>query len=86
MFTFFTRKKTGAQLAIKIAGMHCTSCAMNIDGALEDMPGVIAATTSYAKSEVQVSYSPNIVSKAQILTTIEKLGYQIQEPRQNPGK
>ena len=39
------------KLVLKIKGMHCTSCAMNIDGELEDTKGVKEANTSYAKQK-----------------------------------
>ena len=48
------------QLNLSIEGMHCTSCAMNIDGELEDLKGVEEASTNYAKSISQVSYNPDI--------------------------
>ena len=49
-------KPKGEQIILKIEGMHCVSCAMNVDGELEDLEGVASASTSYAKSEVKVVY------------------------------
>ena len=48
MLNLFKSKPKGEQVTLKITGMHCPSCAMNIDGALEDTAGVIEAETSYA--------------------------------------
>ena len=56
---------------LKIQGMHCTSCAMNIDGALEDLPGVQEASTSYARGQLDVSFEPAQVTLEQIIATIE---------------
>lgn len=39
----------------QITNMHCTMCSMNIDGALEDLPGVTEATTSFARSRSEVT-------------------------------
>lgn len=56
--------------------MHCVSCAMNIDGALEDLKGVKKSRTSYAKSQVEVEYDENIVNKEQLIKTIKIAGYE----------
>lgn len=78
MFNPFSRKsKTGRLLTIKIAGMHCSSCSMNIDGALEDIPGVLEAKTSYARSSTQVRYDEAVVTAEELEKVIKKLGYEI---------
>lgn len=58
---------------LKIEGMHCTSCAMNIDGELEDTKGVQEANTSYAKSETEVTFDSEKVSTNKIINIIKKL-------------
>lgn len=60
----------------KITGMHCTSCAMNIDFDLEDLPGIKKADTNYAKEIAVVEYDPSQTTDKQILETIKKTGYQ----------
>ena len=50
MFNLFKKAHSGQEVVLKIDGMHCTSCSLSIDGELEDLPGVISASTSYAKS------------------------------------
>jgi len=63
----------------KIIGMHCTSCAMSIDGDLEDyVKGVKSAKTSYAKQECEVEFEEEIVMIEQIVKTIENAGYSAQ--------
>lgn len=68
------RKET---VKIKIDGMHCTSCSMNVDGELEDLEGVLSASTSYAKQESVVEYDPQKVSVGQMEAVIKELGYTI---------
>lgn len=75
MFSFLKAKPQGKQVTLKISGMHCTSCAMNIDGELEDTPGVFSASTSYAKSTTQVNYNPQQVSKKDLIKAVKKAGY-----------
>ena len=61
------------KITLKIDGMHCTSCAMNIDGELEDL-GVKNVNTNYAKGETDVEYDEKITLQ-QIQEAILKLGY-----------
>ena len=51
---------------------------MNIDGALEDLPGVQEANTSYARSKLEVSFDPAQVSLDKIVNTIEGEGFTAQ--------
>lgn len=59
----------------KITGMHCTSCAMNIDGELEDTGGVEESKTSYAKQETEVVFDESRISEKKIQDIIKKVGY-----------
>ncbi|MDP3964856.1 MAG: cation transporter [bacterium] len=63
------------RVKLNIQGMHCVSCAMNIDGALEDLEGVIQSETSYAKSTTIVAYDPGQQSLDAIIAEIQKLDY-----------
>ncbi len=59
----------------KISGMHCTACAMSIDGELEDSEGIKNANTNYAKSQTEVEFDDKKISDKQIVKIIEKTGY-----------
>ena len=60
---------------LKIEGMHCNSCAMNIDFDLEDLEGVKSSKTSYAKQECEMEFDSDKVTDKTILETIKKSGY-----------
>ena len=77
MFGLFKKKPQGEVVKIKIDGMHCTSCSMNVDGELEDLAGVFSATTSYAKQESVIEYDPAKVSVSQMEDVIKELGYKV---------
>lgn len=79
MFDFLKTKKAGETITFNIDGMHCTSCAMNIDGELEDTEGVISAETSYAKAKTVVHYDPTKVEPQQLKEVIESLEYSAKE-------
>lgn len=59
----------------QVQGMHCASCAMWIDGALEDLLGVKSASASYARQVVDVEYDETKVSEATLLSAVKDAGY-----------
>lgn len=66
------------KVKLKIDGMHCTSCAMNIDGDLEDnVEGVKSAKTSYAKQVCEVEFEENVKIE-KIIAQIQETGYEAQ--------
>jgi copper chaperone CopZ len=70
MFNFFNKKKQqGTTATFKIEGMHCASCAMNIDGVLEDTP----------RAELVVEFDPQQVTIPQLKKITKELGYALTE-------
>lgn len=61
------------KVKLNIFGMHCTSCAMNIDGELEDIEGVKEAKTNYAKQQTAVTFDPEKVTVDKMISIIRKL-------------
>lgn len=78
MFNLFKKKQLdGERLEMEIDDMHCVSCSVNIDGVLEELPGVVEARTSYAKGKTAVVYDKEKVSEKKIKEEIVKLGYKV---------
>lgn len=63
------------KIKLKISGMHCSSCAMNIDFDVEDLEGVETCKTSYVKQESEVVFDENKTGLDKILTQIKETGY-----------
>jgi Cu+-exporting ATPase len=61
------------KIRLKITGMHCTSCAFNIDGELEDTSGIETAETNYVKQETEVVFDHETVSPEKIIAIIKQL-------------
>jgi copper chaperone CopZ len=59
-----------------IEGMHCSNCAMNIEGIEDDLPGIMEISASYQKGQMVVEFDEAKVSEAQILAAVENRGYQ----------
>ena len=65
---------------LKITGMHCVSCTINIDGELEDTKGVKEANTNFIKAQTVVTYDETQLSDKEIVKIIKDLGYDAQIP------
>ena len=61
----------------KIIDMNCTSCAITIDGDLEDTKGVKEAKTNYAKQVTQVEFDEQLIDEQKIITIIKQTGYTV---------
>jgi len=79
MFNFSKSKKQNEDLktvTLKLSGLHCTSCATNIDLTLEDTPGISSSDTNYQKSEAKITFDPAKTNLDSIRKIITDLGYQ----------
>lgn len=63
------------KIALNITGMHCSSCAMNIDFDLEDLQGIKTAKTNYAKQKCEVEFDEKKITVEDILDQIKNTGY-----------
>jgi copper chaperone CopZ len=60
----------------RVEGMHCTNCAMNIEGIEDDLPGIKQVSASYQKGLMVVEFDELIVGEAEIFAELAKRGYQ----------
>lgn len=65
---------------LKIEGMHCTSCAMNIDFDLEDAG--VKAKTSYAAQVCEVEFDEEKLTVEQVIEVIKNTGYKVSTEEQ----
>jgi copper chaperone len=59
----------------RIEGMHCGSCALLIDDALEDLPGVHGTQTTIKHRRSTVELDATRTSPQEVIAVIEELGY-----------
>ena len=62
-------------IKVNVTGMHCTSCAMNIENKLKEKEGINQANVSYSTGQANIEYSPEKIDKKEILDSIEESGY-----------
>ena len=60
----------------RVEDMHCSNCAMKIEGIEDDLPGVKQVSASYHKLEMVVEFDESRVSDEQIIAAVKKKGYQ----------
>lgn len=58
-----------------VEGMHCASCALLIDDALADLPGVLDSRTSRKKGSSVVELDTAACTPEDVIATIRELGY-----------
>ncbi|MFA6391562.1 MAG: heavy metal translocating P-type ATPase [Patescibacteria group bacterium] len=58
-----------------VSGMHCASCAMNIQRKLKKADGVQDASVNYANEQAYLDYDPNTINESKIAEIVSSLGY-----------
>ncbi|XP_052018139.1 copper-transporting ATPase 2 isoform X3 [Apodemus sylvaticus] len=62
-----------ATLPLRIDGMHCKSCVLNIEGNIGQLPGVQNIHVSLEDKTAQVQYDPSCITPSFLQTAIEAL-------------
>ncbi|OLS34263.1 heavy metal translocating P-type ATPase [Bacillus sp. MRMR6] len=69
-----------------ITGMTCAACANKIEKRLNKFNGVKKATVNFAIETVLVEYNPEQVSVSEMKEAIKKLGYALEQKKENAGE
>ena len=64
---------------LKISGMHCASCAANIENTLKKEVGIKSANVNFASEKLYLEFDEIEISIARVKKIIEKLGYKATE-------
>jgi copper chaperone len=59
----------------RVDGMHCASCSLLIDDAIEDLPGVSRSHTELKAGRSTVQLDTTLTDPRQVIDTITGLGY-----------
>lgn len=60
---------------IKVKGMHCIGCEMNVQMALEEKGGIKKIKADYKKGVVEIEYDENKIKLDEIKKIIMETGY-----------
>ena len=67
------------KIVLKISGMHCASCALNIENILKEEKGINSANVNLANQKAYVIFDPNKIDFLKIKNLIESLGYKAEK-------
>ena len=59
----------------RISDMHCSNCAMRVEGIEDDLPGVKKVSASYQKGQMVVEFDETKIGEAEIIAAVKKAGY-----------
>lgn len=71
------------EMTFQITGMTCAACANRIEKGLNKMEGVSNANVNLALEFATVEFNPQQVSAADIISRVEKLGYEAHIKKEN---
>ncbi|GAB3930283.1 hypothetical protein GCM10029976_031730 [Kribbella albertanoniae] len=64
-----------AELIFEVTGMHCSSCGLLVDDAVEDVPGVTSSTTDVRAGRTTVEVDSAGIDPSAIHDAITSTGY-----------
>lgn len=62
--------------AFLISNMHCSNCAMKIEGLEDELAGIKRISASYHKQQMEVEFDEALLSIEQIINAVKDLGYE----------
>ena len=71
--------EAGRHLALEVTGMTCASCVRRVERALEEVPGVAAATVNLAAASADITLAQPVEPGA-LITAVTGAGYQAAVP------
>ncbi|MDD5432559.1 MAG: heavy metal translocating P-type ATPase [Candidatus Omnitrophica bacterium] len=74
------------RLVLNISGMHCASCALNIEEALENAEGVVSAQVNFALNKAYIEFEPEKLKAEKIISIISSSGYKARIPSKSFDK
>ncbi len=64
---------------LPIGGMTCAACAMHVEKALAEVPGVVAASVNLATEKATVTFIPGMATLADFRKAVAEAGYEVLE-------
>jgi len=62
-------------LRLKVEGIPCAGCAIDMETVLLGMDGIINARVGYKEETITIEYDPKEINEIQILSAIMKMGF-----------
>ena len=65
------------KVEIKVSGMNCASCALNVEKSLNKLEGVKEAHVNIGTEKATVEYDPEKMNLSKIEKAVEESGYKV---------
>lgn len=62
-------------ISFHVSGMHCASCASNVQRKLKKTAGVVEANVNYANEQASVNFDDSLIDKTKIAQAVSEVGY-----------
>lgn len=63
------------KIILSISGMHCASCAANIESSLKNLPGIISVQVNFAFEKAYIEFNPEQINIQDFILAVKKSGY-----------
>ncbi len=60
-------------MELKVDGITCTTCAMEMENTLRDIEGILEASVNVAEDTINIRYDPELINRKQVFITARKL-------------
>jgi len=70
-------KKSKKKAEIKISGMSCAACAVNIEKSLKNLEGVDKADVNFGTEKATLEYDPEKIKIKELENAVEEAGYKV---------
>jgi copper chaperone CopZ len=64
-------------ITLSVPTVHCHACTMNIEEALDELPGVDSCSVDLGTKTVMLSYDPDVVELPEIIEALGDAGYPV---------
>ncbi|MBU1929703.1 MAG: heavy metal translocating P-type ATPase [Candidatus Omnitrophica bacterium] len=68
------------KIVLDISGMHCASCALNIEQSLKKVAGVIGSRVNFASEKAYIEFDPDRLNVQDFIRIVEHSGYKAAVP------
>lgn len=72
-------------ITFKVSGMHCSSCATLIKGAVEDLPGITQMELDSKSGKGSLQIDTDLTTTEKVVKTVKDLGYELKLEEENNG-
>ena len=67
--------RNSEKVQLQITGMHCTSCAANLEKGLKNTPGIKRAGVNFASEKASIEYDPAKTALSAIKDAVSEIGF-----------